>query len=87
MIVILPRRWVLVLGRALIRAQALYLFTETVLSLGFNLTKGLLERIVVSAVMAQCSSRKKRKILSVLISFLQKLKRARDLWTNLHGQG
>ena len=64
-----------------------YLFTETVLSLGFNLTKGLLERIVVSAVMAQCSSRKKRKILSVLISFLQKLKRARDLWTNLHGQG
>lgn len=64
-----------------------YLFTETVLSLGFNLTKGLLERIVVSAVMAQCSSRKKKKILSVLISFLQKLKRARDLWTNLHGQG
>ena len=64
-----------------------YLFTETVLSLGFNLTKGLLERIVVSAVMVQCSSRKKKKILSVLISFLQKLKRARDLWTNLHGQG
>ena len=90
--IVWPRGWVLIIlgragGRRRLFEEIRYFFSETVLFLGFNLTKSSLERIVVSAVMAQCSLRKKKKILSVLISFLPKLKRARDPWTNLHGQG
>ena len=57
------------------------------LLLGFSQTGSLQGQIVLSVETVLCSLKKRKRILSVWISFLQKLKRAKEPWMNLRDQG
>ena len=60
---------------------------STFFSQGFSRIKSSRAQIVLSGVTAQFSLRKRKKIPLVWISFLQRLKKERDHWTNLQDQG